>query len=69
MASNLAPKKGKGLPKRTGKESHKARRKACWDRSEKRKAARRAAQDAAHARNVKRGYSEWDLSKRKRANR
>jgi hypothetical protein len=58
--------KKKKLPKRTG--NRKARKAAAWVRGEIRKQQRREAQEAAHARNVARGYSEWDLAKAKRAN-
>ena len=62
----MAERKGKKLPKRTSRPAHKERRKACWLRGQNRKAQRRMQQQQAHARNISRGYSEWDLAKRKR---
>lgn len=44
----------------------KARRARSWARGEKKKAERRLAQEAAHARNVERGYTGWDEAKAKR---
>ena len=58
----------KGLPKRTGKnrDRAKANHAAYLSRLLAKRQARAEAQAAAHARNVARGYSEWDLAKAKR---
>ena len=57
-------KRPKGLPKRTGK--HKETKQARYNAIQARKAARRAKQEAAHARNVERGYTAWDVAKEAR---
>lgn len=49
--------KKKSLPKRTGKATHMARRKASWLRGQEKKDRNRARNEAQHKANVKRGYT------------
>lgn len=67
MASSTSGLKGNPASKRIGNVNHKATRARSWARNEKRKEARRAAQDAAHTRNVERGFTTWSEAKAKRA--
>ena len=59
-------KLAKKLPKRVGNANSKARRARNWIASERRKEARRKAQEIAHARNVERGYTTWEKVKEAR---
>lgn len=67
MASSTNGLKGNPASKRIGNPNHKAARARSWERGQKRKAARQAAQDAAHTRNVERGFTTWSEAKAKRA--
>lgn len=60
-------RKGNPASKRMVNVNLKARRARCWARGQVRKAARQAAQNAAHARNVTNGTSPWLQAKEKRA--
>lgn len=68
MATQQNAQKTKGNPAhhRMSNANLKARRSRSWARGEKRKAARRLAQEVAHARNVERGYTGWEEAKAKR---
>lgn len=58
MANNS--KIQKKLPKRTANKARQERCARAWGRSQKRKEARRKAQEAAHARNVEQGFTAWE---------
>lgn len=59
-------KLAKKLPKRVSNANSKTRRARNWLAGEKRKEARRQAQALAHAVNVERGYTAWEMSKEAR---
>lgn len=62
--SAAAKKQGKKLPKRTGRrKDYNAR---LWAAQQKRKEARRKAQEARHAANVAAGITPWQIAKAKR---
>lgn len=58
MANNQ--KVQKKLPKRVGNTARQERCKRSWLRGEKRKEARRKAQELRHARNVENGWTPWE---------
>ena len=64
VVKGVKKQKLKSLPKRTGK--HKDTKQARYNAIQARKAARREIQEAAHARNVERGYTAWELAKEAR---
>jgi hypothetical protein len=55
--------KGNPAAHRMSNDRLKARRKACWARGQRRKDARRRAQEAAHEINVARGMTAWEIAK------
>jgi hypothetical protein len=67
----MMPSSTKGNPasKRMGNQNLKARRAASWVAGEERKRARKAAQDAAHKRNVASGAKPWDAVREARRER
>lgn len=58
--------KGNPAMKRMQNKNLAAKRERCWWNGQARKKARREAQDAAHKRNIERGYTEWDKAKEAR---
>lgn len=67
MASGGSSNKGNPASHRMGNAKRKERRARCWERGQKRKKARREAEEQAHLRNVKLQkegrLTPWEYSK------